>query len=71
MEEGLVCTIDLRSAGTGRAGEAGTAGDELAACLERFLAVTVDEQTLVRSRAALTVWYGVKEHQPGSPVSAG
>jgi hypothetical protein len=32
-------------------------GDELASCLERFLAASADERTLERARDALTFWY--------------
>jgi hypothetical protein len=34
------------------------AGDELAACLARFLDVSADERTLERARDALALWYG-------------
>lgn len=37
------------------------AGDELAACLERFLAATADEWTLSRAREAIAVWQGLSE----------
>ena len=40
------------------AGTGGAVVEELAACLERFLAATADEQTLIRARAALEVWHG-------------
>jgi hypothetical protein len=36
-------------------------GDELASCLERFLAVSADERTLDRAREALTLWYRLTE----------
>ena len=48
-------TIDLRSLGSDDAGQ--RVGDELAACLERFLAATADERSLERSRDALAQWY--------------
>jgi len=36
-------------------------GDELASCLERFLAASADDRTLDRSREALTLWYRLTE----------
>jgi hypothetical protein len=35
--------------------------DELASCLERFLAATADERTLQRAREALALWGRVSE----------
>jgi hypothetical protein len=40
------------------------AGDELAACLARFLDARVDERTMQRSREALALWYRLTERQP-------
>ena len=40
------------------------AGDELAACLARFLDARVDERTMERAREALALWYGLTEQQP-------
>ena len=37
------------------------AGDELAACLARFLTATADERTLERARDALALWYRMTE----------
>ena len=31
-------------------------GDELAECLQRFLAASVDERTMVRAQQAVTRW---------------
>ena len=80
MDDGTVeCTLDLRWAGLGLAAGARPAGDELAACLERFLTATADERTLVRARAALALWHGFRRHEPfgfdageaGHPEDAG
>jgi len=38
------------------AGDEGRVVEELAECLERFLAARADEPTLIRARAALEVW---------------
>lgn len=40
------------------------AGDELAACLARFLDARVDEGTMERAREALARWYRLTEEQP-------
>jgi hypothetical protein len=40
------------------------AGDELAACLARFLDARVDERTMERAREALALWYRLTEEQP-------
>jgi len=40
------------------------AGDDLAACLARFLNATADERTLERAREALALWYRMKERKP-------
>lgn len=39
------------------------AGDELAACLARFLDARVDEGTMQRAREALLDWYRLTEQQ--------
>ena len=40
------------------------AGDELAACLARFLDARVDEGTMERAREALALWYRLTQEQP-------
>ena len=43
--------------------------DELAACLERFLAARVDERTMERAQLALARWHSLAEPIPVSGES--
>ena len=54
-------TIDLRSSGSVDHDANRQVGDELAECLERFLAASADERTLDRARTAVALWYGLTE----------
>lgn len=36
-------------------------GDELAECLQRFLAASVDERTMARAQQAVDHWYQLTE----------
>jgi hypothetical protein len=56
--------IDLRPAAPSGRNRLVDAGDEMAACLERFLVARVDERTLQRAHEALLRWSRLDETPP-------